>query len=124
MCRPCSWTRSRPRCGHPEAEPQPGTALKVAPACGPRRVRDPPGSVRQRTVTPPTPTYAEATAHGPPKGCGVRPNPSASPRKPHPKPVAVGAARHCTWSNAMNTIIYIVGLIVVIGFVLSFLGLR
>lgn len=28
------------------------------------------------------------------------------------------------WSTFMNTIIYIVGLIVVIGFVLSFFGLR
>lgn len=29
-----------------------------------------------------------------------------------------------TWSNIMNTVIYIVGLIVVVGFLLSFFGLR
>jgi hypothetical protein len=33
-------------------------------------------------------------------------------------------APHTPRSTAMNTIIYIVGLIVVIGFVLSFFGLR
>lgn len=35
-----------------------------------------------------------------------------------------GAVNQCKRSNRMNTIIYIVGLIVVIGFVLSFFGLR
>lgn len=35
-----------------------------------------------------------------------------------------GAVNQCKRNNRMNTIIYIVGLIVVIGFVLSFFGLR
>jgi hypothetical protein len=30
---------------------------------------------------------------------------------------------HCTRSNVMNTVIYIVGLVVVVGFILSFFGL-
>jgi len=32
--------------------------------------------------------------------------------------------RGCDWRNAMHQIIYLVGLIVVIMFILSFLGLR
>ncbi len=56
-----------------------------------------------------------------------KPSPSyirVSHRLTHPQAAVFYDGRNNTRSTLMNTIIYIVGLIVVIGFVLSFFGLR
>lgn len=53
-------------------------------------------------------------------GCGIR----RVSKQPKPAPSVGGPQRACCGSNAMGGIIYLVGLVVIVLAILSFLGLR